>query len=113
LSQLWDMISSGKPVLLGPDLSLLPVCAIAMYYLFRGRVMSGVMRRNLWFRPFLVWAFVSLILLTLVAHICFEISIHGGSPEIMAFAGIILWRVAIVALFNKYPLYRFALSNGV
>lgn len=103
LTELWDMAVNNTPVLLGPDLSLLIPCTIAVCYLSQGEIMRHVLKRSAWLRPLLLQAWVAAVTLTLTAHACYLLAGDRTLVILAAVTGIIVWRITISVIFLKWP----------
>lgn len=99
------MLFAGQPALLGPDLTLLVVCAIGMYYLFFGDAVQTLWSRQLWFRPLILYCGIATFTLTITAHACFLAagSENKGLVIVIAPIGLLVWRLAAATAVTFAP----------
>jgi len=110
LGATWSMLSTGTPVLLGPDLTFLVPCAMCVLYVLGGKSVRAFWSRVPWFGPFIVLAFAATLGSTLMAHVAYVITANdlGASILFPAVGAMFLaWRAAVATLAWRWPLESF------
>ena len=107
LSETWSMLSTGTPVLLGPDLTFLVPCAMGVLYVLGGKSVRAFWSRVPWFGPFILLAFAATLGSTLMAHLAYVITANDlGAPVLFlaVIAMFLAWRSAVSTLAWRWPL---------
>ncbi len=115
LGETWSMLSTGMPVLLGPDLTFLAPCAMSVLYVLFGKSVRAFWSRVPWFAAFIVLAFAATLGTTLMAHLAYVITANDlGAPVLFlaVIAVFLTWRVAVSTLAWRWPLERFFATPG-
>jgi hypothetical protein len=110
MGEAFSMVSTGTPVLLGPDLTTLIPCALCMYYVFFGKSVRQFWSRVPCFGPFILMAFAASLGTTLTAHLAYVTAadkFERPGVFLAALAGFLTWRIAVSALAYLRPLDRF------
>jgi len=113
IGQAFSMLSTGTPVLLGPDLTMLVPCAMCVSYVLFGKSVREFWSRVPCFGPLILIAFTASVGTTLTAHLAYVTTSHKfGRPSVFlaVLAAFLTWRVAIAALAYLQPLESFVVG---
>jgi hypothetical protein len=110
VGETFSMLSSGTPSLLGPDLTTMVPCAIAVYYVLFGKSVGEFWSKFPWFGPFVLVAFTASLGTTLMAHLAYIATAHkleSVSVSLTVLAAFLTWRCMVIFLAFLRPLDRF------
>jgi hypothetical protein len=114
VQQTLQMVGSGYPVLIGPDITTLVPCAMATYYVLFGNAVRAFWSRFPWFAPFVLVVFLTSLGTTVMAHFTYKAAANKVSTPglfIVALVTFLAWRILAVVFGYWRPLERFVVPR--
>jgi hypothetical protein len=114
LQNVFEMMWTGMPVLLGRDLTTMVPCALAVYFILYGKSVRAFWSRWPWSGPLILVFFIAALGTTLMAYLAYVSTAHKlerWSVVLAVLGAFVLWCFLIIVLAWMRPLENFVIHN--